>query len=187
MRILGRLVLIGLVWAIAFPAGAPGARAQQPIQIRFGHVGFPDSLIHLGAAEYARRVNEALRGRVEVKVFHSSQLGSDEAMIKAIRVGGIEMFQPSTIMSTVEPKFGVFEMPYIVVSRAHMQKVSADPAVKEALLAPLPAKGIRVLAFWENGFRHITNNARPIARPEDLKGIKLRVPSGVWRVNMFRG
>lgn len=44
---------------------------------------------------------------------------------------------------------------------------------------PLPAKGIRALAYWENGFRHITNNVRPIVKPEDLKGIKLRVPSGV--------
>jgi tripartite ATP-independent transporter DctP family solute receptor len=45
---------------------------------------------------------------------------------------------------------------------------------------------VRVLAFWENGFRHITNNVRPIVRPEDLKGIKLRVPGGVWRVKMFQ-
>jgi tripartite ATP-independent transporter DctP family solute receptor len=131
-------------------------------------------------------VNEALKGKVEIKVFHSSQLGTDEAMIKAIRVGGIEMFLPSTIMSTVDPKWGVFEMPYIVVSRAHMKKVAEDPKVGEALLAPLPAKGIRLLGIWENGFRHVTNNVRPIVKPEDLKGIKLRVPSGVWRVKMFR-
>lgn len=168
-----------LAWA------AEGA-AQQPVQIRFGHVGFPNSLFDLTVSEYAQRVNEALKGKVEIKVFHSSQLGTDEAMIKAIRVGGIEMFLPSTIMSTVEPKFGVFEMPYIVVSRAHMKKVAEDPKVKEALLAPLPPKGIRLLGIWENGFRHVTNNARPIVKPEDLKGIKLRVPSGVWRVKMFR-
>jgi tripartite ATP-independent transporter DctP family solute receptor len=77
-------------------------------------------------------------------------------------------------------------MPYIVVSRAHMKKVAEDPKVKEALLAPLPAKGIRLLGIWENGFRHVTNNLRPIVKPEDLKGVKLRVPSGVWRVKMFR-
>ncbi len=167
-------------------AGAPGAGAQQPTVIRFGHVGFPNSLFDLTVTEYAKRVNEALKGKVEIKVFHSSQLGTDEAMIKAIRVGGIEMFLPSTIMSTVEVKWGVFEMPYIVVSRAHMKKVAEDPKIREALLAPLPAKGIRLLGFWENGFRHVTNNARPIVKPEDLKGIKLRVPSGVWRVKMFR-
>jgi len=186
MRRLWRQAVVGSVMAWAALAYAGGAGAQQPVPIRFGHVGFPNSLFDLTVSEYAKRVNEALKGKVEIKVFHSSQLGTDEAMIKAIRVGGIEMFLPSTIMSTVEPRWGVFEMPYIVVSRAHMKKVAEDPKVKEALLAPLPAKGIRLLGIWENGFRHVTNKLRPIVKPEDLKGIKLRVPSGVWRVKMFR-
>jgi tripartite ATP-independent transporter DctP family solute receptor len=96
------------------------------------------------------------------------------------------MFLPSTIMSTAEQKFGVFEMPYIIVSRAHMKKVAESKQVQSALFEGLPAKGIRILGVWENGFRHITNNERPITKPEDLKGIKLRVPGGVWRVNMFK-
>jgi tripartite ATP-independent transporter DctP family solute receptor len=89
-------------------------------------------------------------------------------------------------MSTVDQRHGVFEMPYLIVSRAHMKKVTENREVQKALLEPLPARGVRVLAFWENGFRHITNNVRPIVRPEDLKGIKLRVPGGVWRVKMFQ-
>src|SRR2546426_9002308 len=107
-------------------------------------------------------------------------------LIKGIKVGAPEMFLPSTIMSTVEPKYGVFEMPYIIVSRAHMKKVSAHPEVRKALFDPLPKQGLRVIGVWENGFRHITNNVRPIVKPDDLKGIKLRVPSGVWRVKMFK-
>jgi len=131
-------------------------------------------------------VNAALQGKVEVKTFHSSQLGTDEAMVKAIRVGGIEMILPSTIMSTVEPKFGVFEMPYIIAKHAHMKQDSAGPTVQEVVFSPMPAKGMRLLGYWENGFRHVTNNTRPVVNPDDLKGIKLRVPAGVWRVKMFR-
>ena len=67
-----------------------------------------------------------------------------------------------------------------------MKKAADSPALQKALFEPLPARGIRVLGVWENGFRHITNNVRPIVRPEDLKGIKLRVPGGVWRVKMFQ-
>jgi tripartite ATP-independent transporter DctP family solute receptor len=93
---------------------------------------------------------------------------------------------PSTIMSTVDQRFGVFEMPYLIVSRAHMKKAAENAQVQKALFEPLPGKGLRVLGVWENGFRHITNNLRPIVRPEDLKGIKLRVPGGVWRVKMFQ-
>lgn len=183
---------IGVILAVMLGiiVGSTGPREswaqQKPIEIRFGHVGFPNSLFDITVNEYAKRVNAALKGRVDVKVFHSSQLGTDEAMVKGIKVGALEMFLPSTIMSTVDTDFGVFEMPYIIVNRAHMKKVSADPRVKAALLEPLPAKGMRILAYWENGFRHVTNNVRPIVTPEDLKGVKLRIPGGVWRGKMFR-
>lgn len=160
----------------------------QTVTIRLGHVGFPgpSSIFALMADEYAKRVNSALKGKVEVKVFHSSQLGSDEQMMRGIKVGAPEMVAPSTVMSTVDAKFGVFEMPYIIVSRSHMKKVAENKQVQDQLFGGLPAKGVRVLGVWENGFRHITNNVRPIVKPEDLKGIKLRVPGGVWRVKMFK-
>jgi tripartite ATP-independent transporter DctP family solute receptor len=67
-----------------------------------------------------------------------------------------------------------------------MKKAAENKEVQKALFDPLPARGIRLLGVWENGFRHITNNVRPIVRPEDLRGIKLRVPGGVWRVKMFQ-
>jgi tripartite ATP-independent transporter DctP family solute receptor len=168
--------------------GATGrARAaDQSVTLRLGHVGFPNSLFDISANEFAKRANAELKGKVEVKAFHSSQLGSDEAMLKGVRVGTPEMFLPSTVMSTVDARYGVFEMPYIITSREHMKKVADSKPVQEALFDGLPAKGLRVLGVWENGFRHVTNNVRPIAKPDDLKGIKLRVPSGVWRVRMFQ-
>ncbi|HZA50933.1 MAG TPA: TRAP transporter substrate-binding protein [Myxococcaceae bacterium] len=167
--------------------GVPAAAlAADPVSLRLGHVGFPNSLFDISANEFAKRANQELKGKVDVKVFHSSQLGSDEQMLKGVRVASPEMFLPSTVMSTVEPRFGVFEMPYLITSREHMKKVADTKAVQDALFKGLPGKGMRVLAVWENGFRHITNNSRPIAKPDDLKGIKLRVPSGVWRVRMFQ-
>ncbi|HEV8673943.1 MAG TPA: TRAP transporter substrate-binding protein [Methylomirabilota bacterium] len=177
----GRVVVATLLLLGAVPAAA-----QAPLTIRLGLSANPGGLITITAEEYAKRVNEALRGRVDVKVFPSSQLGTDEQMLKGIRAGTLEMFVPSTIMSTVEAKYGVFEMPYLVKDWSHVRKVAGNPEIKRALFEPLPAKGIRALAIWENGFRHITNNVRPIVKPEDLRGIKLRVPSGVWRVKMFK-
>ena len=182
-RVVGFVVVLALGLAVLTVAAGQSAAATA---IRMGHVGYPGSLLAVVNDEFAKRVNEALKGKYEVKVFHSSQLGSDEEMLKGIKVGMLEMFQPSTIMSTVDPKFGVFEMPYLFKDRAHVKKVAEDPQVKTALFDPLPEKGLRLLGMWENGFRVITNNVRPIVKPEDLKGIKLRVPSGVWRVKMFR-
>jgi tripartite ATP-independent transporter DctP family solute receptor len=149
-------------------------------------VGFPGSIFDIVSNKFAKDVNEALKGKVEVKVFHSSQLGSDEAMIKGIRVSSPEMVAPSTVMSTVDQRYGVFEMPYLIVNRAHMKKVAENKQVQKTLFDPMPARGIRVLGVWENGFRHITNNRRPIKVPGDLNDIKLRVPGGVWRVKMFK-
>jgi tripartite ATP-independent transporter DctP family solute receptor len=178
--------LLGAVLIAVLAAFGGGARAQEPKVIRFGHVGYPGSLFAISCDEFAKRANEALKGKYEVRVFHSSQLGSDEEMLKGIKVGVVEMFLPSTIMSTIDPRFGVFEMPYLFADRDHVKRVFEDPAIKKSLLDPLPQKGIRVLGAWENGFRVITNNVRPVSVPDDLKGIKLRVPSGVWRVKMFR-
>lgn len=183
----GRTARVLAAFALALSAVPAALHAQQqPVTIRLGHVGFPGSLFDLTANRFAQEVNAALKGKVEVRVFHSSQLGSDEQMIKGIRVGAPEMQIPSTIMSTVDQRYGVFEMPYLIVSREHMKRAAEHREVQKALFDPLPPKGVRVLGVWENGFRHITNNVRPIVRPEDLKGIKLRVPGGVWRVKMFQ-
>jgi tripartite ATP-independent transporter DctP family solute receptor len=185
MKLAKLSVTLGVALA-ALGLSPAAAIAQQPVTIRLGHVGFPGSLFDIAGNKFAQDVNQALKGRVEVRVFHSSQLGSDEQMIKGIRVGAPEMQIPSTVMSTVDQRYGVFEMPYLIVNRAHMKKAAENREVQKALFEPLPAKGLRVLGVWENGFRHITNNVRPIVRPEDLKGIKLRVPGGVWRVKMFQ-
>lgn len=182
-RVVGVGVAIALCLAVLTVTAGQSAAGTV---IRMGHVGYPGSLLAVANDEFAKRVNEALKGKYEVKVFHSSQLGSDEEMLRGIRVGMLEMFQPSTIMSTVDPKFGVFEMPYLFKDRAHIKKVAEDAQVRTALFDPLSEKGLRLLGMWENGFRVITNNIRPIVKPDDLKGIKLRVPSGVWRVKMFR-
>jgi tripartite ATP-independent transporter DctP family solute receptor len=178
-----RRTLLALATLAATGLAAGPAAAQTVVKI--GHVGNPGSLYDICSTEFAKRVNEAHKGKVEVQTFHSSQLGTDEQMLKGIRVESPHAFVPSTIMSTIDQRFGVFEMPYIIVDRGHMKKVAESKAMQD-LMDTLPAKGIRILGVWENGFRHVTNNVRPINKPEDLKGIKLRVPSGIWRVRMFQ-
>src|ERR1041384_7104698 len=111
---------------------ASGIPASAQVTLRLGHVGFPGSLFAITTDEYAKRANAALKGKVEIKVFHSSQLGTDEQMIRGVKIGAPEMFLPSTVMSTVEQKFGIFEMPYLIVSRTHMKKVIENKQVQNA-------------------------------------------------------
>ncbi|HSC72264.1 MAG TPA: TRAP transporter substrate-binding protein DctP, partial [Candidatus Methylomirabilis sp.] len=137
MRATGRLWrVLGCVLVATFTLmvlGVATNQASAATVIRMGHVGYPGSLLAIVNDEYAKRVNEALKGKYEVKVFHSSQLGSDEEMLKGIKVGVLEMFQPSTIMSTVDPKFGVFEMPYLFKDRNQVKRMAEDPQVKASL------------------------------------------------------
>jgi tripartite ATP-independent transporter DctP family solute receptor len=166
-------------------AAALAARATAQTEISFGHVGEPGSLFAISAEEFARRANEKLGDQANVAVYGSSQLGSDEELLQKLRLGTAGMALPSTVMSSVVPEFGLFEMPYLVKDRDHMKRI--EEAVVWPRLAPAAeAQGYKVLAVWENGFRHITNNVRPIVTPKDLSGIKLRTPSGEWRVKMFQ-
>ena len=158
---------------------------DRPLEIRFGHVGAPGSLFALSAEEFTRRANEKLGDRARVLVFGSSQLGSDEVMLQKLKLGTLELALPSTVMSTAVAAFGLFEMPYLVQDRTQMAHI--EQAVIWPTLAPqAEAAGYHILAVWENGFRHITNNRRPIVTPADLRGIKLRVPTGEWRIRMFQ-
>jgi tripartite ATP-independent transporter DctP family solute receptor len=175
------LTLAGGLTGALLLAGTAGA---QSLELNFGTVNDPGGMQYLSAEEWAKRVNEALGDQGKVEVFGSSQLGTDQEMLQKLKLGTLDFSQPSTIMSTVVPQFGLFDMPYLVKDRAH-----ADCIAKEIIwpeLAPMvEAEGYKLIGVWENGFRQITNNVRPINAPEDLKDIKLRTPRGVWRVKMF--
>ena len=164
-------------------AAAPSASAQT--ELKLGHVGSPGSLFALSADEFAKRVKEKTKGKVVVTVFGSSQLGDDTEMMQKVKLGTLDMTLPSTVMSSLVPAYGLFEMPYLVKDRAHMKRI--DKEIIWPKLVPIAEKaGYQVLATWENGFRQITNNVHPIKAPDDLRGIKLRVPKGKWRIKMFQ-
>ncbi len=165
--------------------GGLAATAQAQVEIKLGHVGGPGSLFERSANEFARLANERLGNRARVVVFGSSQQGSDSEMMQKLRLGTLELALPSTVMTSTVDAFGMFEMPYLVKNREHMKRIERD--ILWPSLAPMvEQRGYKILAVWENGFRHITNNVRPIVKPEDLRGMKLRVPQGVWRVKMFQ-
>jgi len=176
LRILRFALLIAL-----FSAGS--ALAQ--MELKFGHVGNPGSLFDKSANEFAKRANAKLGGKAKVVVFSSSQLGNDRQLLQKLKLGTVDFALPSTVMSSEADVFGVFEMPYLVKDRDHMKRIEKE--VFWSKLEPaVEKKGLKIIAVWENGYRHITNNNRPINVPGDLDGIKLRTPKGKWRVKMFK-
>lgn len=171
--------------AIAAAVVVGGNAPADALELKFGHVGEPGSLFAMSADEFAKRANAKLGDKATVVAFGSSQLGDDKELLQKLKLGTIDFALPSTIMSSTVDAFGLFEMPYLVKDRAHMSRIEAE--IFWPKLEPLvEEKGYKVIAVWENGFRHITNNARPIVVPADLDGIKLRTPKGTWRVKMFQ-
>ena len=177
---------IRLLWgAVAATALAAALPSVAQTELKLGHVGEPGSLIGAAADEFAHRANAKLGGKYKVVTYGSSQLGGDKEMMQKLKLGTLDMVEPSTVMSTVADMFGVFEMPYLVKSRDHMKKIEKE-LFWSKIEPTAEKKGYKVLAVWENGFRQITNNKHPIVKPSDLVGIKLRVPEGKWRVKMFQ-
>src|SRR5687767_7594009 len=171
-------IVAGTALVTALPASAQ-------IEIKLGHVGEPGSLFQKSSDEFARSANAKLGGKAKVVVFGSSQLGGDKELLQKLKLGTVDLAVPSTVMSSEVDLFGIFEMPYLVKDREHMKRIERD-VVWPSLAPEADKRGLKVVAVWENGYRHITNSKRAINAPDDLKGIKLRVPEGKWRVKMFQ-
>jgi tripartite ATP-independent transporter DctP family solute receptor len=176
-------LFIAILSVTLFLAGVLAIQAQAA-DLKFGHVGAPGSLFTISVEEFAKRVNAEVDG-YKVVAFGSSQLGKDRELLRKLKLGTVDFCLPSTVMSSVVDEFGLFEMPYLVKNRFHMRAIR-DQLFWSKLAPAVEKQGYQIIAVWENGFRNITNNAKPINVPADLKGIKLRTPKGAWRVKMFK-
>ena len=175
---------ITFLTAAAVSALAAGQATAADVTLRFGHVGAPGSLFEASANHFAECVNSASGDAVEMQTFGSSQLGSDQELLQKLKLGQVSFALPSSVMSSVDPTFGIFEMPYIIKDRDHMRRVEAE--MMDEFQGAATDNGYYIVGLAENGFRHITNNVRPINVPSDLEGIKLRTPNGTWRLKMFQ-
>ena len=156
----------------------------EPMEIVFGISANPGSLQQESAAEFTARANEKLGEKAEVKLFDSSQIGDDKDLMQKLKIGTVHIALPSSIMSSISDEFALFDMPFLVADRDHLARI--EEAIFWDQIAPtVEDDGYKVLAVWENGIRHISNNVRPIVTPADLEGVKLRTPNSTWRVKMF--
>ncbi|MFQ5846078.1 MAG: TRAP transporter substrate-binding protein [Candidatus Methylomirabilales bacterium] len=192
MRRIGRASVIalctGTLFLISVALAPVTARAaEKKIVVKLGHVGYPKSLFNYTAQYFKKLVEERTNGAVEVQEFHSSQLGKDKEMMQAVRLGSgnPHLTLPSTVLPATDPIFGFQELPFLFKNRAHVARV-LEGRVGARLAKRLEKKGYVILGYWENGFRKITNNKRPIRTPADLKGIKLRTPKSPARMELFR-
>ena len=152
-----------------------GAALAEPIVIKFSHVVAQDTPKGLAADFFKKRAEELTGGKVTVEVYPNSQLYKDKEEMEALQLGAVQMLAPS--LAKFGPlgvkEFEVFDLPFIFNDYDDLHKVTRGPA-GQALLDKLEAKGIKGLAYWDNGFKSFSANT-PIKTPDDLKGKKIRI------------
>ncbi len=158
-------------------AAAPSVLAQAPIVIKFSHVVATDTPKGLAAEFFAKRAGELTKGKAKVEVYANSQLYKDKEEMEALQLGAVQMLAPS--LAKFGPlgvkEFEVFDLPFIFDNYDDLHKITQGPIGKQ-LLDKLEAKGIKGLAYWDNGFKSFSAN-KPIRTPADMKGLKLRIQS----------
>ena len=163
--------------AVIAASVAARAWAQQPISIKFSHVVAPDTPKGRAAEYFKKLAEEGTKGRVKVEIYPNSSLFKDGEELEALQLGSVQMLAPT--LSKFGPlgirEFEVFDFPYIFDSYDEVHKVTAGPT-GQALLRKLDAKGAVGLAYWDNGFKPMSAN-KPLHKPEDMKGLKMRIQS----------
>ncbi len=164
------LALPLLVWMGGVPAEA------QVITLKFAHYAAETHPGHLAAKQFAAKVEERTKGQIKVSIYPNNVLGSPPEQIEQTKLGTTDMSLPTQgALDKYVKAFSVVMLPFMYEDYAHAYRVLDGPAM--AWFAPLAEKeGFVLLANWEWGFRNLTNNKRPILKPEDVKGLKIRVP-----------
>ncbi|WP_431860864.1 DctP family TRAP transporter solute-binding subunit [Azospirillum sp.] len=161
---------------LALAAGVPQAAAQSARAIKFGYILSADSQLGAGAAAFAAAVEKGTNGRFKIDQQPNSALGGEVEMLKGIQIGSVDMaFITGAPLPNIVPEAGVINIPFLFRDAAHAHTVLDGP-IGQDLLAKFKAKEVVALAWGENGTRHLTNAKRPVAAPEDVKGLKLRTP-----------
>ncbi|MFA6506265.1 MAG: TRAP transporter substrate-binding protein DctP [Treponemataceae bacterium] len=176
-----------VLFAVALSLVSFGASAQTKVtKLKLGHVASAEEPYHIASVKFAELVKAGTNGAYEVEIYPNSQLGSSRDLIEGLQMGSVDItLTTAAVLSAFIPKSQVLELPFMFKSRDHVYKVVDGPLANE-IYAGAEGKKLKVISTWENGFRNITNNVRPIVTPADMKGIKIRVMEIQMYIDMFK-
>lgn len=156
---------------------AVGVAASAQTVIKFSHVVAADTPKGKASEFFAKKAAELTKGKVKVEVYANSALYKDKEEIEALQIGAVQMLAPS--LAKFGPlgvkDFEAFDLPFIFDDRADLHKITQGP-VGASLLAKLEPRGIKGLAYWDNGFKSFSANT-PLKTVADFKGKKFRIQS----------
>ena len=177
--------LAATVAAVIGPDGAADIRAAE-FDLVEAHTTTADHPYTLGMVRYADLVKTRTKGRVVIQIHHSRELGDEREVVEGLQLGTIQLTVTSTgPLGGFVPEMNVVDLPFLFRDPQHAYKV-LDGEIGRGLLNKFEGVGIKGLAFWENGFRHITTSKKPVREPGDLKGLKIRVMENKVHQAAFR-
>ena len=176
---------IALAVALAIAALSPlAASAQEAMKMNIS-IGQNS---HYGVAvdAFAREIEKRSNGRYKVQNFYSGALGAERESIEAVQLGTLDLTMTSTgPVPNFVPEVAILDIPFLFKDYPHA-RATLDGPIGQDMLTKFPAKGIQALAWGENGFRHMTNNKRPVNSPEDLKGLKMRTMENPVHIQAYK-
>ncbi len=179
-------ILSTLVVVSAMAFGFTSVAHAEAIKLKLGHVASTDEPYHKAAEKFAELVNKNTGGAVQVELFPNSLLGGQRELLEGLQLGSVDItLTTAAVLSSFLPKTQVLELPFMFRDRDHVYKVVDGPLAKD-IYAGDEGKKLKIIDTWENGFRNITNDVRPVATPDDMKGIKIRVMENKMYINMFK-
>jgi tripartite ATP-independent transporter DctP family solute receptor len=172
--------------AVTLTALCFAAPAVAQTKLRFAHTLPPSDTHNAAALQFAEVVKAKTNGQIVVEVHPAGALGNDPGILANLRTGVLEIgLAGNPFFTSFAPKLNALDLPYLFADYAHVYRV-VDGPVGEKLLAELEANQLKGLAFWEIGFRNLTNSVRPVRLPDDIKGLKIRTTPNPAHVTAFR-
>ncbi len=185
LRLLGLAAAVSMALCAAMPAQAK--KAEDKLVLRLGFEVSLDSAQGVGGKEMAKVASELSKGKIDIQLFPDSKLGTGPQMIEMVKKGELDLFQGGAGMfSSMEGRLNVFDIPFLFTNVEQAYKV-LDSKFGREMLDSLKPHGLMGMSFWENGIRSVTNNVRPITKPEDLVGLRMRVmPANEVHVTLWK-
>lgn len=187
MKKVAILVIIAVVAiAGAFIAFKPGSSGKiEKATIKIGSVSSTNHPVVKSLNEvFKRRLEELSNGNINVQIFDNASLGEESAIMEQTQLGTIQMSSISEIISGIDPKINILNLPYLFENEAEADNV-LDSEIGNEILSNLPQHKLVGLGVLENGFRVTTNSKKPIEKLADIKGLKIRTPRTEAQINIF--
>jgi len=169
-----RAVALLAVWGVVVLLGAPQQVLAAEYTVKLAYVAQPINPFHKAMEFFAQKVAEKSSGRMEVQLFHSSQLGGERDYVEGLQLGSLEMAAVATaVLGSFDKSINLFQLPFLFRSSAHLDHV-VDASIGRQVADKFPPLGIRILAFMDFGARYLHNSKRMVRTPADMRGLKFR-------------